>query len=75
MSIEDLMKRENEINKVVLNWSSFEMSGLHLEPLTVRFRAVIDATGHPLELIKIVQNKMEAHLNTENGKIMGEKSM
>jgi thiamine thiazole synthase len=75
MSIEDLMVRENGINGVVLNWSSVEMSGLHIDPLTIRSKAVIDATGHPLEIIKIVQDKMEAPLNTETGKIMGEKSM
>lgn len=69
------MVRENGVNGVVLNWSSVEMSGLHIDPLTVRSKAVIDATGHPLEIIKIVQDKMEEDLNTETGKIMGEKSM
>ena len=47
MSIEDLMVREDGINGIVLNWSSVEMSGLHIDPLTVRAKAVIDATGHP----------------------------
>lgn len=34
------------------------MSGL-IDPLTVRFRAVIDAPSHQLEIIKIAQNKMK----------------
>ncbi len=75
MSIEDLMVRENGVNGIVLNWSSVEMSGLHIDPLTVRADAVIDATGHPTEITKIVENKMEEKLNTPTGKIMGEKSM
>lgn len=75
MSIEDLMVRENGINGIVLNWSSVEMSGLHIDPLTVRAKAVIDATGHPTEITKIVEQKMGANLKTETGKIMGEKSM
>ena len=51
------------------------MAGLHIDPLTVRSKALIDATGHPTEVTKIVQNKLDAKLNTETGKIMGEKSM
>ena len=36
ISIEDLMVRENGINGVVLNWSSVEMSGLHIGHLLAR---------------------------------------
>lgn len=75
MSIEDLMVRENGVNGIVLNWSSVEMSGLHIDPLTVRAKAVIDATGHPTEITKIVEEKMDEKLNTATGKIIGEKSM
>jgi thiazole biosynthesis enzyme len=75
MSIEDVMIRENGINGIVLNWSSVEMSGLHIDPLTVRSKAVIDATGHPTEITKLVQNKLDVKLNTITGKVMGEKSM
>ena len=35
MSIEDVMIREDVVSGVVLNWSSVEMSGLHIDPLTV----------------------------------------
>ena len=69
------MVRGNGINGIVLNWSSVEMSGLHIDPLTVRAKAVIDATGHPTEITKIVEEKMGGRLNTATGRIMGEKSM
>lgn len=76
MSIEDLLIREDgNVNGIVLNWSSVEMSGLHIDPLTVRAKAVIDATGHPTEIAKIVERKVDKDLNTATGKIIGEKSM
>jgi thiamine thiazole synthase len=75
MSIEDVMVRENGVQGVVLNWSAVEMGGLHVDPLTVRSKAVIDATGHPCEVVKIVERKMGRKLNTKTGGVMGEKSM
>lgn len=33
------------------------MSNLHIDPITVKSHAVIDAICHPLETIKIVQKK------------------
>lgn len=75
IEIEDLMIKEKGVEGLVLNWSAVEIAGLHVDPLTVRARAVIDATGHPCEIVKIIQEKMGAQLNTPTGKIMGEKSM
>lgn len=75
MSIEDVMIRGDDISGLVLNWSSVEMGGLHVDPLSIRSKAVIDATGHPCEVVKVVQNKIGPKLNTPTGKIMGEKSM
>ncbi|OPY28567.1 MAG: putative ribose 1,5-bisphosphate isomerase [Methanobacterium sp. PtaU1.Bin242] len=60
---------------LVLNWSPVEIAGLHVDPLTVRARAVVDATGHPCEIVKIIQEKTGPELNTPTGKILGEKSM
>ena len=76
MSIEDVMIRENDdITGLVLNWSAVEMGGLHVDPLTIRTKAVIDATGHDCEVVNIVQRKAGTKLKTETGKILGEKSM
>lgn len=76
MSIEDVMVQENEdITGLVLNWSAVEMGGLHVDPLTVRTKAVIDATGHDCEVVKVVERKVGPKLNTETGKIIGEKPM
>jgi sulfide-dependent adenosine diphosphate thiazole synthase len=75
IEIEDLMIKDKGVEGLVLNWSAVEIAGLHVDPLTVRSRAVIDATGHPCEIVKIIQEKVGAQLNTKTGEIMGEKSM
>jgi len=75
IEIEDLMIKEKGVEGLVLNWSAVEIAGLHVDPLTARSRAVIDATGHPIEIVKIIEEKMGHKLNTSTGKIIGEKSM
>ncbi|MFH1415551.1 MAG: sulfide-dependent adenosine diphosphate thiazole synthase [Elusimicrobiota bacterium] len=74
ISIEDVMMREDCVCGVVINWTAVESAGLHVDPVTVRSKAVIDATGHSLEICKIVEKKT-GRLKTETGKILGEKSM
>lgn len=75
IEIEDVMIKEKGVEGLVLNWSAVEIAGLHVDPLTVRAKAVVDATGHPCEIVKIIQEKTGPELNTPTGKIMGEKSM
>lgn len=75
IEIEDVMIKEQGVEGLVLNWSSVGMAGLHVDPLTVKSKAVIDATGHPCEIVKVVQEKMGPELNTNTGMIMGEKPM
>ncbi len=74
ISIEDVMIREDYISGVVINWTAVESAGLHVDPVAVKSKAVIDATGHPLEICRIVERKT-GRLNTSTGKIIGEKSM
>jgi thiamine thiazole synthase len=75
MSVEDVIMRENRIIGLVLNWSPVEMAGLHIDPLSVRSKFVIDATGHATEVVKVVQKKVPGSLHTPQGKIEGEQSM
>ena len=76
MSIEDVMIRENNrITGLVLNWSAVDLAKLHVDPLTIRSRMVIDATGHACEICHIIVNKLGGKLRTESGGVMGEKSM
>ena len=76
MSIEDVMMQENkEVAGLVLNWSAVEMARLHVDPLTIKTKAVIDATGHDCEVVHVVERKVGPKLNTETGSIIGEKPM
>ena len=76
ISIEDVMVRESDrITGLVLNWSAVSLAGLHVDPLAVRAKVVIDATGHASEICHIVVNKIGARLQTKMGKVVGEKSM
>jgi len=76
MSIEDVMIRGNErITGLVVNWSAVDLAKLHVDPLTIRSRMVIDATGHACEICHIIVNKLGGKLRTESGGVMGEKSM
>ena len=76
MSIEDVMIRKNDrITGLVLNWSAVNLAGLHVDPLSIRSKVVIDATGHASEICHIVVNKLGGKLRTEGGGIMGERSL
>lgn len=75
MSVEDVMMRPEGIQGLVITWSPVEMAGLHVDPLTVRTRFVVDATGHDTEVVKVTARKVPGDLLTPSGKIEGEKSM
>jgi thiamine thiazole synthase len=60
---------------LVLNWSAVQMANLHVDPLTIRAKYLVEATGHPAELIKIIVRKIGPKLLTSTGDIVGEKSM
>jgi thiamine thiazole synthase len=76
LSIEDIVIRENNrVSGLVLNWSSVSMANLHIDPLAIRSKLVIDATGHDCEICRLVTEKVGGKLRTATGKIVGEKSM
>lgn len=75
ITIEDVVVRENNVNGVVINWSSVGMANLHIDPISFKSKAVIDATGHPSEITSIVEKKSGGKLLTPSGKVEGEKSM
>ena len=75
VSVEDVMVREDRVCGLVINWSAVKIANLHVDPLTIRAKAVVEATGHPCEVVKVVENKSGIKLNTKTGKILGEKSM
>jgi thiamine thiazole synthase len=75
ISAEDVMIREDRVTGVVLEWSAVSIAGLHVDPLTMRSKVVVDATGHAAEISKIIVRKLGKKLLTPTGDILGEKPM
>lgn len=75
MSVEDVMIREGRVVGLVITWSPVEMAGLHVDPLTISAKNIVEATGHATETLRLIERKADVKLNTETGKIMGERSL
>jgi sulfide-dependent adenosine diphosphate thiazole synthase len=75
MTVEDVMMRPECVTGLVINWTPVDMAGLHVDPLTVRSKFIIDATGHDIEVVNVVCRKVPGKLMTPSGRIEGEKSM
>jgi len=74
ISVEDVLIDKKKVNGFVINWSAVGIAGLHVDPLSIRAKYCIDATGHAAEVCRIEQKKV-GKLNTLSGKIEEEKSM
>ena len=75
MFVEDVRMQNERINGLVINWSAVERGGLHVDPLTIGAKFIVDATGHPAEIAHILVEKIGKKLWTETGDILGEKPM
>jgi sulfide-dependent adenosine diphosphate thiazole synthase len=75
ISVEDVMVRGKRVCGLVLNWSAVEIANLHVDPITMRAKFIVDATGHPAEVARIIERKSGIRLKTRTGKMMGEGSM
>lgn len=74
ISVEDVLFDDSRVNGFVINSSPINVAKLHVDPITIRARACIDATGHDAEVCRIVQCKA-GKLNTKTGTVAGELSM
>jgi len=75
ISAEDVMVRNKKVIGLVLNWTAVEMANLHVDPISMRAKFVVDSTGHPAEVARIVERKSGIRLKTKTGKTIGEQSM
>jgi thiazole biosynthesis enzyme len=75
VSVEDLMVREGKVVGLVINWTAVEMASLHVDPLAVRAEFVVDATGHPAEVVQVLQRKNRITLKVPSGSFQGERSL
>ena len=77
ITVEDVMVNEaDEVRGVVVNWDAVEKAGLHVDPLSLGCRVLIDATGHDASVLRTIQRKIPgARLDSPTGQVMGERSM
>lgn len=74
-SVEDVVFKDNRVNGVVVNWTPVLREGLHVDPLNIMAKFVIDGTGHDSEICKTIARKNGVRLNTETGDVIGERSL
>lgn len=77
VSVEDvLIREESKITGVVLNWRAVELANLHVDPLAMEAKVVVDATGHDADIVRTVARKIPGcKLNTDTGGVVGEMPM
>ena len=73
ITVEDVVFQGNPpaITGVVVQWSAVQVSGLHVDPLSLKARAIVDCTGHEAEVLSVASRKIP-ELNLT---VPGEKSM
>lgn len=55
--VEDLVVKEGAVRGVVINNMAITMAGLHVDPVCMGARVVVDATGHDAELVEVLRGK------------------
>ncbi len=79
MSVEDVALREvngqKRVTGIVVSSSPVEIAGLHVDPLVVNCKYLIESTGHDVEVLKTLVRKNDVRLHTPSGNIEGEQSM
>lgn len=74
-SVEDVVFKNDVVSGVVVNWTPVLREGMHVDPLNIMAKCVIDGTGHDSEICKTVARKNGVRLQTETGSVIGERSL
>ena len=74
-SVEDVVFHNDAVAGVVVNWAPVIREGMHVDPLTIMAKAVLEGTGHDCEIARVVARKNDIKLNTPTGGVIGERSL
>lgn len=74
-TVEDVIFKNQEVNGVVVNWSTVLKLGMHVDPINILAKTVIDGTGHDSEISQTVARKNGIKLATSTGGVIGERSL
>ncbi len=60
VTVDDVIYRPDplRISGVLVQWSAVQIAGLHVDPLMIESKAVIDATGHDAEVVSVASRKI-----------------
>ena len=69
LTLEDLIFRYDPLRVAgaVVIWSAIPLAGLHVDPLFIESKAVVDATGHDAEVLTIASRKIPGLIKEVRG--------
>lgn len=73
--VEDICIHDDVVSGLVINWNPVRRLEMHVDPLVITTRAVLDGTGHPTEIVTKAVNKAGVKIDSPTGGILGEKPM
>ncbi len=74
-SVEDVVFHNEAVAGVVVNWAPVMREGMHVDPLTIMAKTVLEGTGHDCEVARTVARKNNIRLFTSTGGVVGERSL
>jgi len=77
MFAEDIHCTGDRVDGVVVNNSTIEMSGLHVDPMVLMAKAVLDATGHDAVLANLYNKRIPLDIRKESfmNPVLGEEDV
>ncbi|MDZ4120887.1 MAG: sulfide-dependent adenosine diphosphate thiazole synthase, partial [Candidatus Cloacimonadaceae bacterium] len=75
ITVEDVIVSANRVNGVVINWTPVSINKMHVDPLCITARIVLDGTGHPCEVVSILTSKNHIELDVPSRTVVYERSM
>lgn len=75
VTAEDLVVRKDCVAGLVINWAPVVRQQMHVDPICVNARAVVDGTGHPGEIVRLAYGKAGLQFETASRGVPGERPM
>jgi thiamine thiazole synthase len=75
ITVEDIVFRQNRVAGLVINWTPVNRLQMHVDPLVITAKVIVDGTGHPSEVVRLATQKAGVKIDTPTGEVMGEKPM
>lgn len=74
-SVEDVVFQGERVAGIVVNWAPVMRERMHVDPLAIMAKTVLEGTGHDCEVARTVARKNGVKLFTSTGDVIGERSL